>query len=75
MSKSPRIVPEVSPEEVFQSECENPAKFLGWETGEIRSLEHALKLCEEVDICQRKCGCKLRDAYHFYLIEENKEYR
>ena len=61
--------------EPLVSECENTAKFLGWETGAVRSLDHALEMCDEVDVCRLNCKCRLREAYHFYRDETGKEYR
>lgn len=58
-----------------KAECESPARFLSWETGEITSLEEALQVCDEVDTCQLNCKCKLREAYHFYLNELHNEYK
>jgi len=59
--------------ETTQSECVKPERGLGWETGTIRSLEHALDLCDEIPVCD--LNCKLRDSYHFYESERYKAYR
>jgi hypothetical protein len=71
MSKSP----EIAPKEVSQLECEKTERLLGWETGAVRSLEHSLELCDEVETCELDCECRLRDAYHFYQNESLKEYK
>ena len=60
-------------DEITETECRKTARFLNWETGEIRSLEEAIQACDRVDTCQLNCECRLRDTYHFYLNELQKD--
>jgi len=58
-----------------KAKCASPSRLLSWETGEITSLEDTLQLCDEVDICELNCKCRLREAYHFYLSKLDDEYK
>jgi len=55
-----------------QEECLSSARYLDWESGQIRSVEDAVKECENVESCNFNCKCMLREAYHFYLNEQYK---
>ena len=53
-------------------ECQSSARSLDWESGIIGSIDDALRECDNVDICNFNCKCKLREAYMFYLNEQYK---
>jgi|GEM_PF-5716413 len=53
-------------------ECQSSARHLDWESGQIRSVEDAVRECENVETCNFKCKCMLRKAYHFYMNEQYK---
>ena len=70
-----KLLKTISEREATQSECVKPERALGWETGTVRSIEHAIDLCDEAPVCDLNGECKLRDSYHFYESERYKAYR